>query len=346
MTIQSSKDTKVEKKGLKKPPVEKKTENVLRPKCFEEFIGQSKVIKNLLVYIEAAKKRKEPPEHMLFYGPPGLGKTTLAHVIAKSLGVNLIISSGPAVERSGDLASILTNLNTGDILFIDEVHRLNKVVEEALYPAMEDFCYDIIIGKGPSARTLRLDLKKFTIIGATTRAGLLSSPLRDRFGIVERMNYYTEAELRQILARTARILQSEIDEGSLSEIAKRSRGTPRIANRLLKRIRDFAQVKGAKGINRELTKISLGELGVDEFGLNRIDLKLLKNIVHKHQGGPVGLDTIGALISEDIQTIEEVIEPYLLKIGLLKRTPRGRVVTEKCYQYLKVKAPARQERLI
>lgn len=332
-------------KTQKSPPVSK-VENILRPKSFDEFIGQEKVIKNLRVFLEAAKKRSEPPDHILFYGPPGLGKTTLAHVIARALGVNIIITSGPAIERAGDLASILTNLNTGDILFVDEVHRLNKVVEEALYPAMEDFCYDIVIGKGPSARTLRLDLKKFTIIGATTRAGLLSSPLRDRFGIVERMSYYSDKELVVILRRTARLLKTATDKTSLLEIAKRSRGTPRVANRLLKRVRDFAQVNNLGKIDQKTTSVSLKELGVDDFGLNRIDKKLLKSIVLKHQGGPVGLETLSALISEDAQTIEEVIEPYLLQLGLLKRTPRGRMATQKCFVYLGVKLPAEQKSLL
>lgn len=347
MVIKSSKKPiKNKKKNEVKKPQKKQAENLLRPKNFFDFVGQDKIVKNLEVYLTAAKKRKEPPEHILFYGPPGLGKTTLAHVIAKELGVNIKITSGPAIERTGDLASILTNLETGDILFIDEVHRLNKVVEEALYPAMEDFCFDIVIGKGPSARTLRLDLNHFTIIGATTRAGLLSSPLRDRFGIIERLTYYQQKELVKILKRTARVLKTETFPEALEEISRRARGTPRIANRILKRVRDFAQVQHQNIIDNKVIKEAMLALGIDKYGLNRIDKKLLKSIALKHNGGPVGLDTLSALISEDSQTIEEVIEPYLLQIGFLKRTSRGRVLTKKCFDYLGIKTPPKQEKLL
>lgn len=312
-------------------------ENKLRPNAFSEFIGQSKTVHNLKIYLKAAKKRKEPPEHLLFYGPPGLGKTTLAHVIAKEMAVNLRISSGPAIERAGDLASILTGLEPGDILFIDEIHRLPKVVEEALYPAMEDFRFDIIVGKGPSARTLRLELNQFTIIGATTRIGLISSPLRDRFGIIERMEYYSQEELIKILERTARVLSISVSPIALQQIAQRARGTPRIANRILKRIRDFAQAEHKKKVEDALAQTALKALGIDQYGLNSIDRKLLRNIAAKHNGGPVGIETIAALISEEAQTIEDVIEPYLLKTGFLRRSPRGRVLSQKCYDYLGIR---------
>lgn len=339
----------MKKKNNKKP--EKKQEKELyeglRPKKLDQFQGQTKIKKKLEVFIKAAKKRKESLDHLLLYGPPGLGKTTLAHLVASELRVSIRVTSGPAIERSGDLASILTNLKQGDILFIDEVHRLNKVVEESLYPAMEDFCLDIILGKGPSARTVRLELPKFTIIAATTRIGLLSSPMRDRFGAVYRLSFYTSPELAQIIKRSAQILKVPIKEESCLELAKRSRGTPRIANRLLKRIRDYAQIKGEGKINNQLLNESLMVLEIDEFGLDRTDRDILKALCLDYGGGPVGLDTLAATISEDVGTIEDVIEPYLIQKRLLKRTKQGRVATKKAFEHLGIPvSEEKQEKLL
>ncbi len=309
----------------------------LRVSDWADFVGQEQVKKSIQIGISAAKKRKEPLEHVLLYGPPGLGKTTLSHLIAKEMESNIRITSGPAIERAGDLASILTNLEAGDILFIDEIHRLNKVVEETLYPAMEDFALDIVIGKGPSARTVRLDLPRITIVGATTRAGMLSGPLRDRFGVVHRMNFYDPANLAIIIEKAAKKLKVKIDKASVAEIAKRARGTPRIALRLLKRCRDYAEVHGEGEITFELSEKALGLIEVDNLGLDNLDHRYLKSIIEKHGGGPVGVETIAAALAEDTGTIEEMVEPYLLQIGLIKRTNRGRVATEEAYKHLGIK---------
>ncbi len=322
---------------------EEELELTLRPKYFNEYIGQKGVTDNLKVYIEAAKMRKEPLDHVLFYGPPGLGKTTLAGIIANELGVNLRITSGPAIERAGDLAAILTNLNDGDVLFIDEIHRLNRTVEEVLYSAMEDYALDIIIGKGPSARSIRLDLAKFTLIGATTRAGSLSAPLRDRFGVISKFEMYTPEELAEILRRTAGILNISIDEQSLTELAMRSRGTPRVANRLLRRVRDFSQVKGTGSIDAEITNKTLKALGIDKRGLEILDREILTTIIQRFRGGPVGIDTIAASIGEERVTIEDVYEPYLIQAGFLHRTPKGRMASEEAYRHLGFALPEERQ---
>ncbi|OGY44250.1 MAG: Holliday junction DNA helicase RuvB [Candidatus Buchananbacteria bacterium RIFCSPHIGHO2_01_FULL_39_14] len=306
----------------------------LRPKSLKEFIGQQKIKENLKIFMSAAQGRKEPIEHVLLYGPPGLGKTTLAHIIAKEMDVNIRVTSGPALERSGDLAAILTNLENGDILFIDEIHRLNKIIEEILYPAMEEYALDIVIGKGPSARTLRLDLPRFTIVGATTKISLLSSPLRDRFGNIYHLNFYQDNEIGEIIKRAAKILKIETAPNAINQIASRARKTPRIANRLLKRVRDYVQVKADGKISEELTSQALSALDIDEFGLDEIDRKILETIITKFSGGPVGLNTIAAATGEEMATIEDVYEPFLMQIGMLKRTAKGRVATENAYQHL------------
>ncbi|MDQ0339517.1 Holliday junction DNA helicase RuvB [Caldalkalibacillus uzonensis] len=313
----------------------------LRPRYLQEYIGQAQVKENLKVFIEAAKMRQEALDHVLLYGPPGLGKTTLCHIIANELGVKLYTTSGPAIERAGDLAAILTNLEQGDVLFIDEIHRLHRSVEEVLYPAMEDYCLDIMIGKGPSARSVRLDLPPFTLVGATTRAGQLSSPLRDRFGVVSRLQYYTVEELSLIITRAADLLQVEIRGEAAVEIARRSRGTPRIANRLLKRVRDFAQVIGDGMITEEVTHAALEKLQVDAYGLDHIDHQYLQAIIRHFRGGPVGVETIAAMIGEEVDTIEDVYEPYLMQIGFLQRTPRGRMVTPRAYEHFQLDPPER-----
>lgn len=317
-------------------------ENSLRPKYLNDYVGQCKVKENLKVYIDAAKRREEPLDHILLYGPPGLGKTTLSNIIANEMGVNIRVTSGPAIEKPGDLAAILTNLNENDILFIDEIHRMSRSVEEILYPAMEDYALDIIIGNGPSARSVRIDLPKFTLIGATTRAGQMTTPLRDRFGVIMKLEFYTSEELADIVRKSAAILNTDISDDGAIEIASRSRGTPRLANRLLKRVRDFAMVQGEGRIDSNIANYALARLEIDNLGLDDIDRRMLKTIIDFYNGGPVGLETIASTIGEESVTLEDMYEPYLMQIGFLSRTPRGRCVTDAAYDHLGLAAPKRK----
>lgn len=328
--MQDNKIMNLEVEGIE----EEKIETTLRPQFLNEYIGQTKVKENMKIYIEAAKKIKEPLDHVLLYGPPGLGKTTLSTIIANEMKSNIKITSGPAIEKPGDLAALLTNLQENDVLFIDEIHRLNKNVEEILYPALEDFSLDIIIGKGPTAKSIRIDLPKFTLIGATTKAGSLTTPLRDRFGIVERLDLYETKDLEKIVKRSSKILNVKIDDDAANEIAMRSRGTPRIANRILKRVRDYALVLGDGDITLKLAKTALNKLEIDELGLDEIDRKILETIILKYNGGPVGLETLATTIGEEVETIEDVYEPYLMQIGFISRTPRGRVALQPAYRHI------------
>ena len=328
--MQDNKIMNLEVEGIE----EEKIETTLRPQFLNEYIGQTKVKENMKIYIEAAKKIKEPLDHVLLYGPPGLGKTTLSTIIANEMKSNIKITSGPAIEKPGDLAALLTNLQENDVLFIDEIHRLNKNVEEILYPALEDFSLDIIIGKGPTAKSIRIDLPKFTLIGATTKAGSLTTPLRDRFGIVERLDLYETKDLEKIVKRSSKILNVKIDDDAANEIAMRSRGTPRIANRILKRVRDYALVLGDGDITLKLAKTALNKLEIDELGLDNIDRKILETIIIKYNGGPVGLETLATTVGEEVETIEDVYEPYLMQIGFISRTPRGRVALQPAYRHI------------